>query len=44
VVLTFLGPDRALKQATPAWDAIRTSLQIEEPKAEPKPTPKQEPD
>ena len=41
VVLTFLGPDRALKQATAAWDAIRTSLQIEEPKAQAKPTPKQ---
>lgn len=40
VVLTFLGPDRALKQAAPAWDAIRTSLQIEEPKAQAKPTPK----
>jgi hypothetical protein len=44
VVLTFLGPDRALKQATPAWDAIRTSLRIEEPKAPEKPSPKQKSD
>jgi hypothetical protein len=40
VVLTFLGPDKALKQATPAWDAIRTTLQIEQPKAKPTTTPK----
>ena len=40
VVLTFLGPDKALKQATPAWDAVRNSLHIEEVKAVAKPRPK----
>jgi hypothetical protein len=40
VVLTFLGPDKALKQATPAWDAIRSSLHIEEVKPVAKPRPK----
>jgi hypothetical protein len=29
VVLTFFGPDRALKQAAPAWDAIRNTLRVE---------------
>lgn len=39
VVLTLFGPDKALKQATPAWDLIRTSLAVEEPKpAQPKPS------
>ena len=39
VVLTFFGPDRALKQATPAWDLIRTSIAVEEPQpAQPKPS------
>ena len=39
VVLTFLGPDRALTKATPAWDLIRTTLKTEEPQpaASPKP-------
>jgi hypothetical protein len=43
VVLTFFGPDKALKKAMAAWDAIRTSLQIEEPKpktAQPAANPK----
>jgi len=31
VVLTFLGPDRALTKAAPAWDTIRTTIKIEEP-------------
>lgn len=43
VVLTQLGPDRALKQASPVWDAIRNSIAIAEPiptpQAKPKPTP-----
>ena len=39
VVLTQLGPDRALKQASPAWDAIRNSIAIAEPNPAPKPTP-----
>jgi hypothetical protein len=40
VVLTFFGPDRALKKAMPTWDAVRSSLQIEEPKPQPQPSPK----
>lgn len=40
VVLTQLGPDRALKGASPAWDAIRNSIAIAEPNPAPKPTPK----
>ena len=41
VVLTQLGPDRALKQASPAWDAIRNSIAIAElnPTPQPKPAP-----
>ncbi len=39
VVLTFLGPDRALTRATPAWDAIRSSMKVEDPQAQPKPQP-----
>ena len=31
VVLTFFGPDKALKQATSVWDTIRTTLKIEPP-------------
>ena len=40
VVLTFLGPDKALTKATPAWDTIRTSLRIAAPVPLVKPTPK----
>jgi len=40
VVLTFFGPDRALKKAMPVWDIVRSSLQIEEPKPQPQPSPK----
>lgn len=32
IVLTFFGPDQALKQATPAWDTVRNSLRITESK------------
>lgn len=39
VVLTQLGPDRALKQASPAWDAIRNSIAIVDPKPAPLPKP-----
>ena len=46
VVLTFLGPDKSLTKAMPAWDLIRTTLKVEPPKpktpqpaASPKPTP-----
>jgi hypothetical protein len=43
VVLTLLGPDRALSKATPAWDAIRTSMKIAEPLPAPRVTPKATP-
>ncbi|HKO60373.1 MAG TPA: hypothetical protein VJV03_04380 [Pyrinomonadaceae bacterium] len=39
VVLTALGPDRALKQAAPAWELIRSSIAVAEEKPSPKPTP-----
>lgn len=41
VVLTFLGPDRALTKATPVWDTIRTTIKVEgpQPKASPQPKP-----
>ena len=42
VVLTFLGPDRALTKAMPAWDTIRSSLAIVESK--PQPTSSPQPD
>jgi hypothetical protein len=31
VVLTFLGPDKALTKATPTWDLMRTTMKVEEP-------------
>ena len=39
-VLTIFGPDKALKQAAPAWDAIRTSLHVEAAKPAEKAPPK----
>jgi hypothetical protein len=39
VVLTFLGPDRALTKAMPAWDTIRTTIKTEAPQPQPKPQP-----
>ena len=32
IVLTFFGPDKALKKAKPTWDVILNSLHIEETK------------
>jgi len=40
VVLTYFGPDKELKKHQPAWDLIRTSLQIEQKKPAAKPSPK----
>jgi hypothetical protein len=40
VVLTFFGPDTAIKKAAPAWDAVRNSLHIEEAKPSQKTVPK----
>jgi hypothetical protein len=33
VVLTYFGPDKELKEFASAWDLVRTSLKIEDPKA-----------
>ena len=40
VVLTYFGPDKQMKQLLPAWDLIRTTLKVVDPKATPAPTPK----
>ena len=39
-VLTLFGPDKQTKQLTPAWDLIRTSLKVVDPKAAPAASPK----
>jgi len=39
VVLTYFGPDKQTKQLSPAWDLIRTSLKIVDPKAAPSASP-----
>jgi hypothetical protein len=43
VVLTLFGPDKQLKQLTPAWDLVRTSLKVVDPKALPAASPKASP-
>ena len=40
VVLTIFGPDNGIKKVAPAWDALRSSLQVEGPKPAVTPTPK----
>ena len=42
VVLTYFGPDKQMKQLMPAFDLIRTSLKVVDPKAA-TPTPKPSP-
>jgi len=39
VILTIFGPDREIKEFTPAWDTIRSSFKVED-KSAPKPSPK----
>ena len=39
-VLTIFGPDRETKQLAPAWDLVRTSLKVNDPKTTPSATPK----
>ena len=39
VILTIFGPDREIKQFTPAWDMVRNTLKVED-KSTPKPSPK----
>jgi hypothetical protein len=41
VVLTLLGPDRALPKARSAWDTIRNTIRIESSTPQPKPSPAQ---
>jgi len=43
VVLTLFGPDKQLKQFAPAWDLVRTSLKVVDPKALPAASPKSSP-
>jgi hypothetical protein len=40
VLLTYFGPDKELKQFASAWDLVRNSIKIEDPKAAPKASPK----
>lgn len=42
-VLTLFGPDKQMKQLAPAWDMVRTSLKIIDPKATPTASPKASP-
>jgi hypothetical protein len=44
VVMTFFGPDKALKQMSSAWDTVRSSVQVEGSKPESKPSPTATPD
>jgi hypothetical protein len=38
VILTIFGPDREIKEFTPTWDMVRSSLKVED-KSTPKPSP-----
>jgi hypothetical protein len=42
-VLTLFGPDKQANQLAPAWDLVRTSLKIHDPKATPAASPKPSP-
>lgn len=39
VVLTLFGPDKQVQKLTPAWDLLRNSLKVIDPKAAPSPKP-----
>ena len=43
VVMTYFGPDKQMKQLAPAWDLIRNSLKVVDPKAAPAASPKASP-
>lgn len=43
VVLTFFGPDAALKHATSTWDMIRASIKVESTPQPTRPTPTPKP-
>ena len=40
VVLTLFGPEKAIKKASPTWDAVRNSFKIAAPPAKATPSPK----
>ena len=40
VVLTLFGPDKQQQKLSPAWDQVRTSLKVVDPKASPAASPK----
>ena len=40
VVLTLFGPDKEIQKQTPAWDLVRNSLKVVDPKAAPAASPK----
>jgi len=44
VVITYFGPDKQMKQLSPAWDLVRTSLKVVDPKATPAASPKPSPE
>jgi hypothetical protein len=37
VVLTLFGPDKQVQKLAPAWDEVRNSLKVVDPKAAPSP-------
>lgn len=39
VVLTLFGPDKEIQKQAPAWDLVRNSLKVVDPKAAPSPKP-----
>ena len=39
VVLTFFGPDDQTKKLAPAWELVRTSIKVHDPKATPAASP-----
>lgn len=39
VLLTLFGPDNQTRRLAPAWDMVRNSLKIQDPKATPSPAP-----
>jgi hypothetical protein len=39
VVLTLFGPDKQITKLAPAWDLVRNSLKVVDPKAAPSPKP-----
>lgn len=40
VVMTLFGPDNQTKRLASAWDMVRNSLKVHDPKAAPSPSPK----